>query len=87
MVDLIFEITPDGDVECLWTDEIDLFDVGQITNVRKASNVDFNESEQMWEVSSLDGEVLHQNKNRELAIDWEIVNFSPGGKHYAQSAL
>lgn len=82
MVDLVFEIDTEGNMHGLYTDEIDLFGVGQVTQVRKASNVEFNESKQTWEVLSLEGEVLHTNSNRQEAIDWEIVNFSPGGRYY-----
>lgn len=79
---VILDIDEIGDVHCLWTDDINLFDIGLVTNVRKASNVEFNESEQIWEVLSLKGDVLHQNKNREEAIEWEIGAMSPGGMYY-----
>lgn len=80
--EIILEINEDGNVLCLWTDDIDLFDVGLITNVHKASDVDFNQEEQIWEVLSLDRKVLHKNKNRDKAIEFEIKEFSPGGKYY-----
>lgn len=82
---VILEIDEHGDVHCLWTDQVNLFAVGLVTNVRKASNVEFNEREQVWEVLSLDEEVLHQNKSREKAIEWEIEAFSPGGMHYVEN--
>lgn len=78
----ILEVNEDGDIHCLYTDEIDLFSVGRVVQVRKASNVEFNEEEQVWEVLSLEGEVLYKNKNRQAAINWEIISFSPGGKYY-----
>ena len=79
---LLFEIDAEGDMHGLYTDDIDLFAIGRVTQVRKASNVEFNEAEQVWEVLSLDGKVLYKNTNRQAAIDWEIVAFSPGGSHY-----
>lgn len=79
---VILEIDEAGDVHGLYTDEIDLFVVGRVTNVRKASNVEFNEEKQIWEVLSLNGEVLHTNTSREAAIEWEIEAFSPGGPLY-----
>jgi len=79
---ITLEIDEQGNVHGLYTDAIDLFAIGQVTNVRKASNVEFNESKQVWEVTSLNGIVLFSHKNRETAIDWEIDNFSPGGKYY-----
>jgi len=82
MVNTILEVTENGDLVCLYTDEVDLFALGRVEGVRKASNVEFNEADQVWEVLSLDGEVLYTNPNREKAIDWEIEAFSPGGEHY-----
>ena len=79
---VVLDIDPTGNVHCLYTDQIDLFSVGLVTNIRKASNVEFNEELQVWQVISLDGEVLYSNSNREATIEWEIEAFSPGGKHY-----
>jgi hypothetical protein len=81
---LIFEITPEGNLHGLYTDDVNLFDIGRVTNVHKASNVEFNESKQCWQVLSLDGEVLYENTSREKAVEWEIEVFSPGGKHYGK---
>ncbi len=82
MNDIILEITPEGDIKCLYTDRIDLFSIGRVTDVRKASHVEFDESSQSWHVLSLDGNILHTNPNREAAIEWEILSFSPGGEYY-----
>lgn len=79
---IVFEVTEEGNLHGLHTDTIDLFAVGRVTNVRKASNIEFNENIQKWEVCSLDGKVLHTNRNRDAAIDWEIINFSPNGPYY-----
>lgn len=87
MVDLTFDIDLEGNMHGLYTDEINLFSIGKITNIHKASNIEFNEENQCWEVLSLSGKVLHRNTNREVAIDWEIINFSPGGKYYVQGTL
>lgn len=81
MVDLIFEIDTDGNLHCLYTDKINLFSIGRVTDVRKASNVEFNENIQRWEVCNLNGIVLHTNPNRKAAIEWEIEAFSPSGPH------
>jgi len=81
-INIILEIDECGDVHGLYTDDINLFAIGKITNVRKASNVEFNVETQKWEVTSLNGKVLHENTNREKAIGWEIMAFSPGGKYY-----
>jgi len=79
---MIFEIDDNGNLHGLYTDEIDLHAIGTIHNVRKASNVEFNEKLQVWEVLSLDGKVLWAHKNREKTIEKEIELFSPGGRYY-----
>lgn len=79
----VIEITENGDLQTIWSDEIDLYAIGRITNVRNASTVEFNEESQEWEViSAADGQVVHRDRNRERAIEWEIANFGPGGPFY-----
>lgn len=81
-LNVVFEITTDGDLLGLYTDKINLFEIGRLKNIKKASDVEFNEQKQKWEVLSHDGKVVHENKNRESAIDWEIKNFNPTGPYY-----
>ena len=81
MIKCVFGIDTNGDLKGLYTDQIDLFAIGMVTGVKKASNIEFDEKLQLWQVLSLDGEVLHMNINREKAIEHEIEMFSPGGKH------
>lgn len=79
----VLEITAEGNIETLWTDQVDLYAIGRITNVRNASTVEFNEQEQVWEViDAQTGEVVHRGKSREQEIEWEIANFGPGGPRY-----
>lgn len=79
----VLEITAEGNVETLWSDQLDLYALGRITNVRNASTVEFNEQDQIWEViDASDGQVVHRDRNREKAIEWEIANFGPGGPLY-----
>lgn len=79
---VILEIDEMGNIHCLHTDKIDLFAIGKIVDVRKASNIEFCELKQCWQVTSLDGKILYEHQNRQAAIDWEIENFSPNGKYY-----
>ena len=77
------EIDDAGNITTLYTDEIDLYALGQVHSVRRASHLDFNEEKQIWEVvNAATGEIVHSDKNRSKAIEWEVVNFSPGGKYY-----
>ena len=77
------EIDEKGNVYTLYTDEIDLYAIGEVCNVVKASNVEFNQARQEWEVTKVGSSlVLYSNKNRDAAINWEIENFGIQGKYY-----
>ena len=79
----VLEIDEQGNIRTLYTDEIDLYCLGKVENVRRASHLDFNESLQQWEVvQASTGKIVHKGSNRTKAIEWEIQNFSPGGKYY-----
>ena len=76
------DIDPQGNITTLYTDEVDLYSLGTVHSVRRASNVEFNEVAQVWEVKLLDGKVIHRDKSREAAIDREIELLGPGGEYY-----
>jgi hypothetical protein len=76
------EIDTNGNIRTLWSDEIDLYELGRVENVQRASNVIFNEARQVWQVKLLDGTIIHENRSREAAIRREIELLSPGGKYY-----
>jgi len=79
----VLEIDEHGNISTLYTDEIDLYAIGQVHNVRRASHLEFNEANQEWEVmNAVTGKIVHRDKNRTRAINWEIKNFSPGGRYY-----
>ena len=79
----VIEINADGDLATLWTDQVDLYAVGRVTNVHNASTVEFHEELQTWEVvDAQTQEVVHRHPNRQRAIEWEITNFGPGGPRY-----
>jgi hypothetical protein len=75
------EFDENGDAVTLYTDEIDLYELGVIGEVRRASTVEFDEAGQEWMVVTPNGEVVHRDRNRELAIAWEIRNLGPGGAY------
>jgi len=78
----ILEIDTKGNVSTLYNDQVDLYDLGSITHVRRASHINFNEKYQWWEVvDAKTKETVYQNKLRDKCIEWEIINFSPGGKY------
>jgi len=77
------EIDENGNISTLYNDFVDLYEVGRVHNVRKASYVEFAEEKQEWQIiSAKTSEVLASDKNREKAIDKEIEMFQPGGVMY-----
>jgi hypothetical protein len=46
---LVISIGTDGNVRCLHTDALPLHEIGRLA-VRRASNIEFNEAAQKWEV-------------------------------------
>ena len=77
------EIDTEGNVHTLYTEEIDLFALGTLTNVRRASHVRFDEARQEWTVVDAEtGEIVYRNKRRTVAIAWEVAHFQPGGDRY-----
>ena len=42
--------TPDGTAQCLWTEVLPLLELGRL-EIHRATNIEFNNSTQRWEVS------------------------------------
>ena len=88
-------ITPDGRICGLWTDDVQLRDLGAL-KVRRASHVEFDDRQQCWVVREAQpvsnlrhwlqwlfgwptGRVLHRAASRSAALAWEHEHFQPGG--------
>ena len=83
---MILEINELGNIKCLYSDEVDLYSLGLVTHVCRASHILFNQKRQYWEViDAITKEIVYQNKLRDKCIEWEIINFSPGGKYYNEN--
>ena len=69
----VLTIGNDGSVECLWTEAIPLESLGTL-NVKRASNVEFNETSQLWEVklATSPDVVAFENASRAVCIAWEV---------------
>jgi len=81
-MDNILEFDTDGNLNGLYTDEVDLYEVGVLTDVRRASNVVFDFANQEWLVETLPGLVIARDKSRERAIQREIELLGPGGQYW-----
>lgn len=69
---------PSGKVDCLYTEAINLRELGHLVVVR-ASSIEFNPSNQQWEVRAVgDGMLLHSDASRDTCLRWERENLLPG---------
>ena len=94
-------ITPDGRICGLWTDDVQLRDLGAL-KVRRASHVEFDDRQQCWVVREAQtlsllhhllqwmlgrptGRVLHCAASRSAALAWEHEHLQPGGSEWRPS--
>ena len=70
---------PDGgQIDCLYTEAIDLSALGRLHVVR-ATDIRFNDPTQVWEVRhAITGDVLFTHSSRNECLRWEHQNFQPG---------
>jgi hypothetical protein len=81
-----FEIDEAGNLHTLYTEELNLQEIGPLYNVRRASWIIFNPAAQKWAVrDATTNQIVYTHPSRNACIAWEIENFSPGGKHYARA--
>lgn len=72
---VVLTFTPSGSGSCLYTELIDLQQIGPL-QVDRATTVEFNGEEQVWEVRSLIDELLFSNRSRAICLAWEQQHFS-----------
>ena len=66
----------DGTAHCLWTDAISLHELGRL-EIHRATNIEFNNSTQRWEVNDRKGRVCFFSKSRAACLEWEQQNLQP----------
>ncbi len=68
---------PDGTAQCLWTDALPLHELGRL-KIYRASNIEFNNGTQQWEVRDGKGKVRFIARSRSACLEWEQQNMQPG---------
>ncbi len=63
-------VTPTGAVECLYTEVIDLWKLGDLT-VKRATDIIYDNDSQLWEVWAGAGRALYRHCSREACLEWE----------------
>lgn len=70
-------LSPDGRIDCLYTEAIDLRALGRLEVVR-ATEIAFEPAAQQWEVRSFaSGRLLFSDPSREVCLQWERENLQP----------
>jgi hypothetical protein len=71
----VLHFAPDGTGAGLYTERIDLREIGALEVVR-ASEIEFNETTQQWEVFDYTGQKVYSDASREACLQWERRAFS-----------
>lgn len=69
-----FVIHPDGNVEGLYTDLVDLAALGRLA-IRRASSVEWDEARQQWVAITPEGQVIAEGPNRAEVLEAEHDHF------------
>jgi hypothetical protein len=64
-----------GNGQCLYTEQLDLNSIGSL-EIRRASEIEFNNQSQQWEVRSPEGDLLYSHVSRLVCLNWEHQNFN-----------
>ncbi len=67
---------PDGTARCLWTEAVPLHELGRL-EITRATNIDFNNATQQWEVIDTNGRVRFFARSRAACLGWEQHNMQP----------
>jgi hypothetical protein len=66
----------DGTAQCLWTEVLPLHELGRL-QITRASSIEFNNSNQQWEVIDRKGKVQFFARSRSACLEWEQQNLRP----------
>ena len=67
---------PDGTAQCLWTEVLPLHELGRL-EIHRATNIEFNNADQNWEVIDRRGRARFIARSRSACLEWENVNLQP----------
>ena len=63
--------------QCLWTEALPLHELGPL-EITGATNIEFNNADQKWEVINRKGRVRFIAKSRSACLEWEQQNLQLG---------
>ncbi len=70
------QFNPDGTGLCLWTEAVPLHEIGRL-EIHRATNIEFNNTSQHWEVIDRKGKVRLFARSRTACLDWEHQHLEP----------
>jgi hypothetical protein len=65
----------DGTAHCLWTEAVPLHELGRL-EIHRATNIEFNNSAQQWEVKDRKDKVRFFSRSRSACLEWEHQYFN-----------
>lgn len=65
---------PDGTVRCLYSELIDLQQLGRL-KIQRASSIEFDENQQRWQVR-INNLVAFSSPSRQECLEWEQTNLN-----------
>jgi hypothetical protein len=71
----IISFAPDGTAHCLWTEALPLHELGRLA-ITRATQIEFNNTTQHWEVKNRRGIVRFFARSRTACVDWEQEHFN-----------
>jgi hypothetical protein len=75
-MNITISFTPKGTAHCLWTEALPLHELGRL-EITRATNIEFNNATQQWEVKDRRGGVRFIAKARSACLEWEEQNLQP----------
>ena len=75
-MNITIQFNLNGSAHCLWTDAISLHELGRL-EITRASNIEFKNATQQWEVRDRKGRVRFIAKSRSACLEWEQKDLQP----------
>jgi len=81
----VIGVDTNGDLHTIYTDEVDLYEIGTVKNVTRASHVEFDERRQVWQIiTHRVRKIIFEHPSRKVAIEKELELLAVDGEYYKQ---